>query len=203
MTPEYYEKINQNRLLHQRGKQHVGRTRRYRAQLQYIVTQTASKTLLDWGCGKGQQWKKPIESETGQPLLQEYLGLEKITCYDPAVEEYSTFPSEEVHDLVICTDVLSLIPEADIPWVFQQLRLRCGRALYLVIESDLIQSKKVYPDKTLKQVTVKSRDWWIQTCQRSANWHGITTYWKWCEDGRIPGELPIAITFDPSGQMIK
>lgn len=198
MTPEYYEKIEQNRQLHQRGKAHPGRTRRYREQLLYIVTQTSSKTLLDWGCGKGQQW-----TTYDSFFLQDYLGLTKVTCYDPAVAQYSTFPSEEVHDIVICTDVLSLIPESDLDWVFQQLRLRCGRALYLVIGSDLVQSKKVYPDKTLKQVTVKSRDWWMKKCEQATNWHGITTYWKWSEDGRIPGQLPQAITYDPSGQMIK
>lgn len=188
MSPDYYKKIEQNRLLHQDGKAHPGRTRRYFWYLKQIVNETQSKTLLDWGCGRGAQWKHPVNHVPGNPMLKEFLELTDITCYDPAVEEFSKLPPEELHDVVICTDVLSLIPEDDLSWVFQQLRLRCKKALFLVVQSNVEQSNKRYPDGTLKQVTVKSRDWWIKKCQDSANWQGIPVYWKWSEDGRIPDE---------------
>ena len=189
MSPDYFEKIEQNRLLHQTGKAHPGRTRRYHYLLKQIVDAVPSKTILDWGCGKGNQWKHPLTFILGQPMLKDYLGLETITCYDPAVEEYNQLPNEEKHDLVICTDVLSLIPEQDLAWVFQQLRLRCSKALFLVVQSDHELSDKRYPDGSQKQVTVKPRNWWIEKCWASADWTGIPVYWKWSEEGRIPGEV--------------
>ena len=49
MRPDYFEKIEQNRLLHQTGKAHPGRTRRYHHLLKQIVTDVPVKSLLDWG----------------------------------------------------------------------------------------------------------------------------------------------------------
>lgn len=196
MTPAYHKYINLNRLLHAGGKAHPGRTRRYYWYLKQIVDETNSKTLLDWGCGKAKQWHYPLVDVPDNPMLQEYLGLSQVTCYDPAVDEFSRFPTDTKHDIAICVDVLSLIPELDLPWVFSEIRKRCEKAAFFVVQSDVVLSKKKYADGSLKQVTQKPRQWWIDYCGQSTDWSGISVYWKWCEDGRSRTEqlLPVNYT---------
>lgn len=194
MSPEYFQKIQQNKQLHAAGKAHKGRTRRYHHYLKQIVDKTHCKTCLDWGSGRALQWTLPLYNLDGSPYLQQYLSLQQVTCYDPAVEEFQQFPAEQQWDLIICTDVLSLIPETDLSWVFEQMRLRCAKALFVVVNSDQLISKKRYPDGSSKQVTIKSRNWWLDKFFRSADWSEISVYWKWSEDGRDSQEKIIPIS---------
>ena len=49
-----------------------------------LVIDTKSKTLLDYGCGKGLQYTKWKHHEE--------LGIEMPALYDPAVPAYDTLP---------------------------------------------------------------------------------------------------------------
>lgn len=70
-----------------------------------LIDQTGAKTILDYGCGKGQQYERPVMVEgTEYPSLEAYWGVE-VFKYDPGYEPYSTFPGG-TYDGVICTDVL-------------------------------------------------------------------------------------------------
>lgn len=187
-SAEYWDKISQNRLLHQGGKAHRGRTIRYYEYLKQITETCCISSVLDYGCGRAHQWRVPIMALKETPMLKDYLGVSNVTCYDPAVAEFSELPPEQPFDLVICTDVLSLIPSLDLPLVFQQIHKRCGQAVFFVVQSDIERSNKKYPDGSLKQVTIKSRQWWLETLQSSADWTSKKIYWKWAEDGRITKE---------------
>lgn len=92
-----------------------------------LIRETGARTLLDYGCGKGEQygWVVP---ETGQPLA-EYWGV-AVTKYDPAVRDYAAEPKEQ-HDIVICTHVLGSIPVADLPWVVDRLYSLARKGLYI------------------------------------------------------------------------
>ena len=67
-----------------------------------LVQDTKSKTLLDYGCGKGLQYTKWKHHEE--------LGIDMPALYDPAVPSYDTLP-DGPFDGVISTDVLEHIPE--------------------------------------------------------------------------------------------
>ena len=62
------------------------------------------KSVLDYGCGKGNLVKA---------LAENYPNI-KVYGYDPSVEEFDKMPTDKV-DLVICTDVLEHIPEDELP----------------------------------------------------------------------------------------
>ena len=70
-----------------------------------LIDQTGAKTILDYGCGKGKQYERPITvgKETFDNL-EAFWGVE-VFKYDPGYEPFSHFPGG-TFDGVICTDVL-------------------------------------------------------------------------------------------------
>ena len=92
-----------------------------------LIAQTGSRTILDYGSGKGMQYR-PMRVFQGDGSLpreewndvQAYWGVERIQCYDPAYEPFSRLP-EERFDGVVCTDVLEHCPEPDLPWIVEEL----------------------------------------------------------------------------------
>lgn len=92
------------------------------AGVKLLVDAVGAKTVLDYGCGKGQQYALrdfEIEGLGVVPSLEEGLGV-KITPYDPAWPAYAKRPVG-VFDGVVCNDVLSYIPDADLDWVIAEL----------------------------------------------------------------------------------
>jgi len=73
-----------------------------------LVASTGARTILDFGSGKAKHYKQDqirLSRRRIIPDLRTYWGVDAITCYDPGVEEYSTYP-EGTFDGVVCTDVL-------------------------------------------------------------------------------------------------
>lgn len=175
-SQDYYNKVEQHRLMHVRGKSHRGKTAHYHHILQQIVMETQSRSVLDWGCGPGTQWHDP-EINLNDKSLYEYLDLTDLGLYDPCVPEHATWPGAKFYDLIVCTDVLSLIPEGDISLLFKEMRARCNRAVFISVLSELYDSDKKLPNGERKQVTIKALSWWHQTLRDSADWTGVAQYW--------------------------
>lgn len=71
-----------------------------------LIDQTGAKTILDYGCGKGKQYERPIQvGKEEYPNLEAYWGVE-VWKYDPAHPPFSHDFSDQTYDGVICTDVL-------------------------------------------------------------------------------------------------
>ena len=90
-----------------------------------LIQVTKSKTLLDFGSGKGKQYEKP------KPVHINYNWGIKPTLYDPAIEEYSILPKENF-DGIISIDVLEHIPEEELPEVFNYIYTHADKFIYLV-----------------------------------------------------------------------
>lgn len=98
-------------------------TVKYQKQIKDLVTRYNAKTLLDYGCGKGEQYRQllPYESEQKRQTFDDWLGV-TVYCYDPCVPEYSQLPPVGTRfDGVICSQVLGTIPDDDLPWVAKTL----------------------------------------------------------------------------------
>lgn len=141
-----------------------------------LIDSTGARTLLDYGSGKGQQYTwQDIELPDGQTVkdLGTYWGLEEITKYDPGYQEFWTLPSGQF-DGVICTDVMEHCPEADVPWIVEEL---FGFArLFLYVGVACYPAKKVLPNGENAHCTVRPPEWWAEVVREIAARHPKVHY---------------------------
>ena len=133
---------------------------RYQDQLAKIAKQFKPKTLLDYGCGAGDQWKQPHR-------LHRHLGLRwfDVRLYDPAFPDHDEKPWGKF-DGVLCSDVLEHVPEAEVDELVATL---FGHAKQFVWASVCCRpAKKTFPDGTNLHVTLQPLDWWREVFARRA-----------------------------------
>ena len=117
-----------------------------------LVKEVDAKTVLDFGCGRGDAYRSPhkIHHQWGLPRASVYL-------YDPAFH-HAPMPTGEF-DLVVCSDVLEHIPEDEVPEFIHRLCKHARKAVWASVCCR--PAKKVFPGTdTNLHVTVKSFDWW-------------------------------------------
>lgn len=91
-----------------------------------------AKTILDYGAGKGLQYNKiRIQGENNHEFdsIQSFWDVDKITCYDPAVETHNILP-EEPSDGVVSTDVLEHCPHEDLPWIIREIFAHANKFVF-------------------------------------------------------------------------
>ena len=128
-SPRYRELIDMYRTMHQVGDTAHGLSAektfsgqslpRQAHRIKPLIARTQARTILDYGCGKGLQYRPaPIKQEgvVRWNSIQEYWGVESIYCYDPAYGPHSQLPAGRF-DGVVCTDVLEHCPEQDLDWI--------------------------------------------------------------------------------------
>jgi cyclopropane fatty-acyl-phospholipid synthase-like methyltransferase len=120
--------------------------------LKDLINETKSETLLDYGCGKGNQYF--IENSHVK-----YFNGVMPYLYDPAVETHNTLPTNPV-DGVFSTDVLEHIPEDDLDLVFTQMYSLANKFVYHGICT--IPAKAILPNGENAHVTVKPKEWWVE-----------------------------------------
>ena len=116
-----------------------------------LVLRTNSMTVLDYGCGKGNQYKQSNSN------ILFHISDENLFLYDPAYEEHNTLP-DRTFDGVISTDVLEHIPEEVIPKTLYQIFERAEKFVYLAICTRLAHA--ILPNGENAHCTVKEPDWW-------------------------------------------
>lgn len=114
-----------------------------------VIRETDSKTLLDYGCGKGVYYL--------QHKIHEKWGVEKPVFYDPGVKQWDTKPKSKF-DGVLCIDVMEHIldPEAVLPEIVGYATKFC----YFAISCQHSAPHKKFPDGTPFHVFVKPPSWW-------------------------------------------
>lgn len=123
----YFTALEASKKIH-KGKAFTGKFLRPHAPfIKEIIDRLGCKSVLDFGCGKGQQYEWVIPS-TGQ-TIEQFWGV-PVTKYDPAYPPFAAEP-EGQFDLVICTQVLGAIPVTDRPYVIDRLYALSSRAVYV------------------------------------------------------------------------
>lgn len=113
--------------------------------LKEFIDTATPKSLLDFGCGKGNLVK----------VLQEVYPSITILGYDPANPEFDT-PISEV-DMIISTDVLEHVERESINDVIKMLCLK-GKYQYHLISC--APAKLILPDGRNAHLIQETPDWW-------------------------------------------
>src|SRR5262245_2535234 len=132
-SPRYCELQTMYLQLHENGEKNLGLPPEHTfngmslmpqlRRIKNLLTRTGALTVLDYGCGKGQQYAPMLlKDETGDTYdgVIDFLGVDDVHRYDPCYRPYSTLP-EGRFDAVISTDVLEHCPEQDVPWIVDEI----------------------------------------------------------------------------------
>lgn len=152
-TVHYNLALEASKKIHE-GKQFTGKFLRPHAIfIKEIIDRLEVKSILDFGCGKGQQyeWIIPATNQT----IEDFWGV-KVTRYDPAYPPFAAEP-EGTFDLVICTQVLGAIPITDHPWVIDRLYAFANKALY--VSERLGDARKIVGNPNLRAFDYTPQQW--------------------------------------------
>lgn len=125
-----------------------------------LVSRHRATTMLDFGCGAGDAYKKPHSLHTRWGLH------ERPRMYDPAFPKHQKVPTGTFHG-VICIDVLEHVREEQIPEFVDRLVGFAERFLFATFCSR--PAEKLLPDGTNPHVTLRPRDWWSGTMAAAAS----------------------------------
>jgi hypothetical protein len=127
-SEDYGRALEASKRHHASSKTYSGKlVRPYMPFIRNLIRDYGCRSMLDYGCGKGVQyeWVMPARGVT----IEEWLGI-PVTKYDPAWPPFAAEPQGKF-DLVICTNTLGAIPDADIGWVFDEICGLAGKVVYV------------------------------------------------------------------------
>lgn len=166
------EYLDQYKLMHEDPDRYPGDSLQIHANAIYkLISETGSKSLLDYGCGKGYQYTK-------KNLHVHHFGGIMPALYDPAVETHNVLP-EGKFDGVISTDVMEHIPEQELDDALRQIYSKADKFVYLGICTVLAQA--ILPNGENAHCTVKPVEWWINKIEP----HATVDTTIYCYGGRI------------------
>ena len=147
--------IKQYKILHNK-KQNYGKTSEQDKRvkiIQEIIDEVKPTSLLDYGCGKSSMIDK-IHID----------GFIKHK-YDPAINKFKNIPLDS-YDIITNTDVMEHIPESGILYILNDINRLTNNVLFI------ISTKKAcikLPNGQNCHVTIKSKDWWLNTISNIFN----------------------------------
>jgi hypothetical protein len=178
-SPRYRRLLEQYKLMHLHGETHLGippeqtfpgySLPKQAPHIKRLIKATGTKTILDYGSGKGQQYwpQRMVDSDEGvdYPDIKAYWGVAEIRCYDPAYPPFSELPTA-TYDGVICTDVLEHCPEEDIAWILDELVGFARKFVFANIAC--FPARKRLPSGGNAHCTIKPAKWWEEHILRAA-----------------------------------
>ncbi len=160
--------IGQYRLMHARGGVFPGRSLLPVAWHVYDAVQRhGALTLLDYGCGQGQQYDRY--------KVHEWWGVPRPALYDPAVARYAAMPRGPF-DGVICSDVLEHVPRDELDTVLADCFGPARKFVFLSICCRA--ARKSLPNGMNCHVTVEKPEWWTRRLQefKAAGRHDVALH---------------------------
>lgn len=137
-----------------------------------LIEATGAKTILDYGAGKGVQYRPHRVMVGGEHVadgIAEYWDVDEVRCFDPGYAPHSARP-EGRFDGVVCTDVLEHCPEEDLPWILDELFAYAKGFVYLNVAC--FPARKTLPNGENAHITVRSPEWWrdLVTARATRQW---------------------------------
>ena len=140
-----------------------------------LIEATGARTVLDYGAGKGMQYRPQKIMVGGQHVadgVAEYWDVDEVRCYDPGYPAHRELPREKF-DGVISTDVLEHCPEEDLAWILDEILGFAQRFVFLNVAC--FPARKSLPNGENAHITVRPPHWWHETLvPRAAKYPGLT-----------------------------
>lgn len=192
-SPRYNKLLSQYQQLHEQGEKNLGISPEKTFpgfsvlpqvdRIKRLVVATKSFSVLDYGCGKGMQYKVPIvDIGTEQKeMLADYWGLTAVQLYDPCYPPYANLPKGRF-DGVISTDMLEHCSEEDVPWIVDEMFSFAGNFLFANVAC--YPAKKKLPNDENAHCTIKEPQWWSELFESVSErypdviWEVVLTYIK-------------------------
>lgn len=130
-----------------------------------LINRVEAKTLLDFGCGRGDAYKQPHR-------LHRAWGLKwwDVTLYDPSFPEHDEKPAGRKFDGVICSDVLEHVPEDQVDAFIAELFSFATKFVWASVCCR--PAKKCFPGTEINlHCTVRPAEWWDQKFHDEAAKH--------------------------------
>lgn len=188
MKSEYYNKsVELGTQFHLDHKSWAGYdVIKYKNKIKDLVIKYNAKTILDYGCGKGLQYIDPLpyHSETVLQTFDQYLDVQ-VYKYDPCVEQFKNPPPKGTKfDGVICTQVLGSIPDADMPWVANELESYTDKFCFISLNFQKVgkSSKTIYDPEFYKLPRTRS---FFKSYFKG--WKNNNLFWWWKDRDRYEG----------------
>ena len=169
-SPRYRELIALYARMHSEGETRLGiapehtfpgeSLMRHIVRIKRLVEATAARALLDYGAGKGFQYRPQkivVDGRHVADSVAEYWDVDEVRCYDPGYAPLSPLPRESF-DGVICTDVLEHCPEEDLGWILDELFGYANKFVYLNVACS--PARKSLPNGENAHVTLRPPEWW-------------------------------------------
>lgn len=191
-SPRYAELVRLYRHMHEHGESFLGIPPEQTfpgqshlpqaARIKRLITLTGSRSILDYGSGKGQQYKMrditpPGESQNWENV-QSYYGVSEIRCYDPAFVPFSEVP-EGKFDGVVSTDVLEHCPQEDIPWILDEIFSYASKFVFANVAC--YPARKRLPTGDNAHCTIQPMEWWEDLIRKCAEKHSGISYEVWVQ----------------------
>lgn len=188
-SPRYVELQGLYRTMHEQGETSLGIPPQLTfpgkklgpqiGRIKRLVERTGAQTVLDYGCGKGQQYEPhALQRESGAslPSVIDYWSIDEVVCYDPCYAPYSELPRGRF-DGVICTDVLEHCPEDDVNWIVEELFSFASRFVFANVAC--YAALKCLPNGENAHCTVKPVEWWKDVLENTAAQHPALVWEVW------------------------
>jgi hypothetical protein len=155
------------------------------ARIKQWIDRTGARTVLDYGAGKGLQYRPQKVVVDGRHVadgIAEYWDVDEVRCFDPGYPPHSALPAGRF-DGVICTDVLEHCPEEDLPWILDEIFGYAKEFVYLNVAC--FPARKTLPNGENAHATVRSPQWWRELVAG----HAATVPWDlhaaFRQDGKV------------------
>lgn len=123
--------------------------------IQTLLKRVGARTVLDFGCGRGDAYAGPHKIYKAWGLQRE-----DITLYDPAFSTHDVLPKGRF-DLVVCSDVLEHVPLIETGRFIKRLFDYGEKGVWASVCCR--PAKKRFPDgRTNLHVTVRPYEWWLE-----------------------------------------
>jgi hypothetical protein len=182
----YQESVRLGREFQENNKSWAGYdVVKYQKCIKDLVDRYGAKTILDYGCGKGLQYKEKLPYGGGKGIeipqeqwqtFDEYLGV-KVYCYDPCVAGFEQLPPEGTKfDGVICTQVLNSIPDNDMTWVRNLIESYATKFCFIGVnfQREAKGKKTMYDADHFK--ILRTREFFRSYYN---NWSSSKLFWWW------------------------